>query len=577
MNDAETERNAQRAARRRALDLSSSAVTVLALAAVAVRFATRWAAHVELFALLDQVLLLYFLGEVFLRFLLAERVRDQLRQRWYDLLVVPAVMHWGFGAHLATVWFLVRQGVLVLVRLRRTRGARWLGSLLWLHPARLMVSSFAAVILVGALLLSLPQASAAPEAVRPVDALFTATSAVCVTGLIVKDTGGDFTLFGQMVILVLIQLGGLGIMTFSVSLALVLGRTLSKSRAVVMQDMLDQESVREVFNLVRFLAAATLVIEAAGALALFTCFARRQGLTLATLPRLAHSAVFHSVSAFCNAGFSLYSTSFEAWRSDVWVNGIIASLIVLGGLGFPVLRDLALVGKRRRLREERGPRLRMQTKVVLWTSAVLIVVGAVVFYFVDAGDTLAGHPFGTRALASLFQSVTARTAGFNTVRIASVGHAGLLLLLVLMFIGASPGSTGGGVKTTTAATLWSAGWSTLRGRPRTEMFRRTVPRGVVRRAVALLTCSALALAVAGVALMSVEDQPFRDLVFELFSAFGTVGLSTGATPKLTDAGRLIITAVMFVGRLGPLTLALLFVGEARQASYAYPEERLMIG
>jgi len=219
----------------------------------------------------------------------------------------------------------------------------------------------------------------------------------------------------------------------------------------------------------------------------------------------------------------------------------------------------------------------MQTKVVLATSAVLILGGAGFFYLLEASRTLAQQPTGARVLASLFQSVTARTAGFNTVDIGQVGNAGLLVLMVLMFIGASPGSTGGGIKTTTAAVVWAATWSALRGRSRVEMFRRSVPRTVIRRAIALMTLSTLLLAGMGLLLMSVEDQPFEKLAFELVSAFGTVGLSAGATAKLTVAGRLIITAMMFIGRVGPVTLALVFLSDAPQASYAYPEERLMIG
>lgn len=578
MGDPDTQADARGRGALRVLSVAGPVVTGAVAAGLAVRFGTRWALeHDALFLTLDALVLVYFVADVALRAALAPRRLPHLRRRWFDLIVVLPLVQVPMGLGTAGAWFLVRQVAALGAASARTRPVARLASQLWLHPARLMVGSFAGAILAGTLLLSTPWASSSGTPVRPVDALFTATSATCVTGLIVKDTGSDFSLFGQTVILVLLQLGGLGIMTFSVSLALVLGRGLSKRRAVVMQDLLDQESVRDLLGLVRFIAVVTLLIEAAGAVALFACFASRQGLTWATAPRLAHVAVFHSISAFCNAGFSLFRTSFQGWQGDVWVNGVLAVLIVVGGLGFPVLRDLMLLGRRRRLAAGRAPGLRTHTKVVLVTSAALIVVGAVVFYFVDASHTLGGQPPRSQVLASFFQSITARTAGFNTVHIGSVGHAGLLLLMLLMFIGASPGSTGGGVKTTTAAAVWSSAWAALRGRPRAELFRRTVPRDVVRRAVALLTFSVLVLAVAGIALMSVEEQPFEDLAFELVSAFGTVGLSTGATPLLTDAGRLIITALMFIGRLGPLTLALLFVGEARHAAYAYPEERMMIG
>ena len=451
-----------------------------------------------------------------------------------------------------------------------------------------MVLSFAATIAVGTVLLSLPVASAMGERVAPVDALFTATSATCVTGLIVLDTGRDFSLFGQVVILILLQLGGLGIMTFSVSLLLAVGGSISKSREVVMRDMLDQESIGDVMVLIRFILVVTFVLEAAGAVALFFCLGAHpdHGYTAGTF----YEAVFHSVSAFCNAGFSVYNDSLETFAGRPSVNGVMSALIVIGGLGFPVLRDLLLTVRGRRLRAGLPPRLRTQTKVVLATSAVLLVAGAAVFYVADAGHTLRGPSVGDRLLASWFQSVTARTAGFNTVPIGRVGQGALVLLMALMFIGASPGSTGGGVKTTTAAVLWQAMVSAFRGRREVEVFQRTVPRAIVRRAVALVVLSVLVIVLATIALMTWGEAPaaagnpeglkpagFEDYLFEAFSAFGTVGLSTGATRQLTQAGKLIVTALMFVGRLGPLTLALSLLGEARRADYAFPEERLMVG
>ena len=265
------------------------------------------------------------------------------------------------------------------------------------------------------------------------------------------------------------------------------------------------------------------------------------------------------------------------YRGDVWVNVVMTSLIILGGLGFPVLRDLVTTLGGRKLAQGRAPRLRTHTKLVLTTSAALIVLGAVVFYVAERQGTLAGMAPEEKVLACYFQSVTARTAGFNTVEIGRLGGAALVVLMFLMFVGASPGSTGGGVKTTTFAILVQAMRASLRRRPEVELFRRTVPAVVVRRAVALVVLAALLVTATMIALMCVERQPFEVLAFETFSAFGTVGLSAGATAKLTTAGRLIITGLMFVGRLGPLTLALWLLGEARPAAYRYPEERVMVG
>ena len=520
----------------------------------------------------DRGLLAYFAASAVARVLLTGSKLEWLRGRWFDLVIVIPLLELTVGG-LAAPWYLVRQVAALIGAFAKTKRAERLVSQLRLHPARLMVGSFAFAIAIGTVLLSLPLASATGESIRAIDALFTSTSATCVTGLIVLDTGSDFSLFGQLVILVLLQLGGLGIMTFSVSLVLAVGGTISKSREVVMRDMLDQESVQDVLALVRFILVVTFVAEAGGALVLFFCFGAHSGYS----PRTLYEAVFHSVSAFCNAGFSVFRTSLEAFRADVWVNGVMSALIIVGGLGFPVLRDLLMMGAGRRLGAGLSPRLRTQTKVVLTATAVLLVGGTAFFYVVDAGDTLRGLPTGERLLASWFQSVTARTAGFNTVRIGAVGHAGLLVLICLMFVGASPGSTGGGVKTTTAALLWQAMRAAFRGRREVELFQRTVPRELVRRAVALVVLSVLVLAVTTIALMTVEDQPFEAIAFEATSAFGTVGLSTGATPNLTDAGRLIVTVLMFVGRLGPLTLALSLVGDVRPAAYRYPDERLMVG
>ena len=558
---------------RRVFGVVGALVTVAVLAQIAVRFTTPWGrAHEALLRRLDHALLAYFVLDVLAHMLLTEGKLAWLRVRWFDLIVFIPFLELAFGGWTAP-WFLVRQVGVLLGAFAETRPARRLVSQLRLHPARLMVGTFAAAIAVGTVLLSLPVASATGQAIRLIDALFTATSATCVTGLIVLDTGKDFSLFGQVVILILLQLGGLGIMTFSVSLVLALGGRISKSREVVMRDMLDQESLDDVLKLIRAILIITFLAELAGALALFLRLGDLRGHST----RVLYESVFHSVSAFCNAGFSVYSDSLEKFRGDLWITGVMSALIIVGGLGFPVLRDLLLFRRSSRRKAGLAPRLKTQTRVVLTTTAILLVAGTAVFFLVDGDETLKGLPTGERLLASWFQSVTARTAGFNTVRIGHVGHAALLVLIALMFVGASPGSTGGGVKTTTIAVLWQAMLSAFRGREEVELYGRTVPRGIVRRAVALVVLSGAVLVVTTIALMAVEGQPFRDIAFEAMSAFGTVGLSTGATPNLTDAGRLIVTALMFVGRLGPLTLALSLVGDVRPAAYAYPEERLMVG
>jgi len=558
----------------KALGALGAAAAVATAVGAAARFGSRWGAgHERLFAIADLALVAFFVADVALRLWLSPARLRHLRTRWFDLLVVGAVAveatlgRWGWA------WFLAREVLAAGSAFRTTPFYRRLVSRLRLRPAGMLVGSFAAAIAVGTLLLALPVATPGPGGLNIVDSLFTATSATCVTGLIVRDTGRDFTLFGQLVILVLIQLGGLGIMTFSVSLVLALGRRLSKSREVVMRDVLDQESIEEVLSLVRFIAVATLVVEAAGAVALFFGLGAHRGYSL----RTAYEAIFHSVSAFCNAGFSLFSDSMMRYRGDLWVNLVMTALIIVGGLGFPVLRDLVTTLSGRKQAGGRAPRLRTHTKLVLTTSLVMIAAGGALFYAAEWDGCLAGMSAREKILACYFQSVTARTAGFNTVDIGGLGGAALVALMCLMFIGASPGSTGGGVKTTTFAILVQAMRTSLRRRPEVEMFRRTVPSEVVRRAVALVVLAAFLVVATMIALMCVEPQPFHVLAFETFSAFGTVGLSAGATPNLTTAGRLIITGLMFAGRLGPLTLALWLLGEARPAAYRYPEERVMVG
>jgi len=564
---------------RRVVSGAADAIGWLATLAI-VACGAWWATHeatdarLALLSVLDVALLVFFAADVALRVVLARGRMAALGGRWFDLAVVPALLQALAGEPLVWPWFLLRQALALGAMAARLRASRQLLARFWGHPGPLLVGSFAGAIAVGTALLSLPVASTSGESIGLVDALFTSTSAVCVTGLIVKNTGADFTHFGQLVILALIQLGGLGIMTFSVAMLLLMGRRLAAAHGVAMRQVLDQESGREVQQLLRFIVRVTFGVEAAGAAVLFVCLASREGYTA----RCAYHAVFHAVSAFCNAGFSLYGNSFEAFRGHVGLNLAVTSLIIVGGLGFPVLRDLMVMGRRRRMGEGRSVRLHTGTRVVLTTSAVLIVLGAVLFYSLERGSTLGNAGPGERVLASYFQSVTARTAGFNTVDIASVRTPVLVVLMFLMFIGASPGSTGGGVKTTTAAILFQAMRSAFRRRPEVEFFGRTVPRAAIRRATALVTLSALLLVAGAVALTAIEPgKPFEKLLFEEISAFGTVGLTTGITPLLTAPGKLVVIMLMFTGRVGPLTLMFSLLGESRPARYKYPETHIMVG
>jgi len=455
------------------------------------------------------------------------------------------------------------------------------------RPGTTLVYSFLVIIIIGTSLLASPRASAG-EPIGFVDALFTATSATCVTGLVVRNTGADFSLFGQAVILVLIQIGGLGLMTFTAFFAFLLGRRLSVKESVVMQDVLNAEIVGRISRLIVSIIGLTLAIEAIGAAVMFACW---PDVTLGVGDRLYYS-VFHAISAFCNAGFSLYATSFEAFSSSAPFVLTAAILIILGGLGFGVLvnvlsflrpgRGAAMtVGEeleRLRTGDRKPRRLTLHSKIVLLASAVLIVTGMILFLSVERGSGMGDVPWPQRVLSAFFQSVTARTAGFNTVRIGGLAHPALFLLYVLMFIGASPGSTGGGVKTSTFAINVFAIVAALRNRSNVEVFKRTIPAGVVRRAFLVLTMGVVVVTVSTFLLLACEDAPFREVAFEAMSAFGTVGLSAGITPALSIPGRIIIATTMLVGRIGPLTLVVALSSRlAREEAYEYPAERVTIG
>ncbi len=520
------------------------------------------------------VVLVLFLTHVALSFIRSKSKREHLKHNWLDLIVFIPLVQFYQGIQSSPFSIIVRQVVIVFIVISRTRKANKLVSLLGLKPAQLMLTSFGAAICVGTILLMLPAATVSGVRTSLVDALFTATSATCVTGLIVKDTAVYFSPFGQCVILALIQIGALGIMTFSVSLAIFAGKRVEMQRQIEMQEMLDQDTLMSIRDLLKFIVRMAFAFEIAGAVALFFAWRGKIGGTGLT----AFHAVFHSVSAFCNAGFSTFSDSLVRFSGDIPTNVAIMVLIAFGGLGFTVVRDL--MGNLRERTFRRSPRvlsLRVQTKIVLAVSATLTVAGAVLFYALERDSLLAGAGIKDSILVSLFQSVTTRTAGFNSCDFGSLSSAALMVVIILMFIGASPGSTGGGIKTTTVAVLWSAIASGLRKRTDAELCRRTIPNEVIQKALSVLIISLVVVLVFGLVLLYYEKQSFVSVMFETVSAFGTVGLSTGITPRLSTAGKVAVTLLMFTGRLGPLTIAYAFLRQRRPAPYRYAEERVMIG
>jgi trk system potassium uptake protein TrkH len=448
-----------------------------------------------------------------------------------------------------------------------------------LSPASALTLFFALSILVGAILLATPLASNGPS-LSFVDALFTATSAQCVTGLTVVDTGTTFSLFGQLVILVLMQLGGLGITTFSVYLFIYLRTGVGLRDRWIIHETLVHTPVRSLKELVRAVIHLTLVVEAIGAACLALVFVPRFG----WVQGLYH-ALFHAVSAFCNAGFSLFSDSLIGFRNDPVVNLTIMILIILGGLGFLVIKELLDI--RQRLRSGRRWRLSLHSKLVLATSGILLMSGWVAIFLLEIGNgTFRQAPLGEVLWVTLFQSVTTRTAGFNSIDLNALGVPTIVLMMALMFIGASPGSTGGGVKTTSLAVFVATLYSRLKGYRVTSICRRTIPEETVSKTLTLFLIAGLWIGMMTFFVLLVEvsgpmaAQPhgvFLDYLFEVVSAFGTVGLSLGVTAKLTVLGKLLITLLMFVGRIGLLTFAFVVIKQAGRDGTLYAEENIMIG
>lgn len=444
---------------------------------------------------------------------------------------------------------------------------------------RILVASFIGLILLGTAGLLLPGVTVSgKEPFGVIDSLFTATSAVCVTGLTVRDTGNDLSFFGQLIVLILIQLGGLGILTFSTFfLVSRTGRLGLAGRGLIEQTHGALPYIHPI-GLLKHVFLYTAAIEGAGATVLTWRFAQDY-----PLPRALWLGVFTSISGFCNAGFSLFSDSLVGYQDDPVINLTMMGLIILGGLGFVVLADLTAFAKSPNWRQYR---LSLHSRVVLITTACLIASGALFFCLIEMGGPNMGGSVYSTFIRGAFLSVTTRTAGFNTVDLAQLTNSSIMIIMILMVIGASPGSTGGGVKTTTAAALFSLLRSRMRSRPSTEVLDRALPDEVVGKALASLAGFLISAVVALILLEATETQllphgevrgVFMAHVFEVLSALGTVGLSLGLTPELSPMGRLVITICMFLGRLGPVVVGSSFIGRRRPVPYSLPEESIIIG
>lgn len=451
------------------------------------------------------------------------------------------------------------------------------------NASRLIFLSFLGTILAGAFLLTLPFATQTPGCMNVVDALFTAASATCVTGLIVVDTGSYFTPFGKTVILVLIQLGGLGIMTMSTFFLIMLGRRLTMKDRITMRDTLGEKEIKGVKGLILMIVGMTILLEAIGAALLTLRFFRVYHYPI---NKAIIHGIFHSVSAFCNAGFSLYHDSLMRFGGDWAITGIMGGLVLLGGIGFVVWYNLTHWYFWRRDRTRRG-RLRLQTKIALAMSGILLVIMFLFLLAVEWNNTLEGLTVGEKICRSMFQAITPRTAGFNTMPIDRLNPATLWITIVMMFIGASPGSTGGGIKTCTFAVILATVYRMVKGKRQVVIRKKSIAEHISTKAISIAVISLVVIFIACTLLLLVESTTSRQycgnsymgsLIFESVSAFGTVGLSVGVTPHLSYLGKIVIILTMYVGRIGPLTLALL-IGRKVQppAVIRYPEESVMVG
>lgn len=437
------------------------------------------------------------------------------------------------------------------------------GSVIHLNPPQILALSYLLLILIGTCLLKFPFAT--NENLSWLDSLFTATSAITVTGLIVVDTGSHFTLFGQMVIMTLIQLGGLGLMTFAVLAVIVLGKKIGLHQRLIVREAFNQTSLGGIIRLVKTIVFFTFIIQLIAIIFLSIRWIPDFGLWKGI-----YYSIFHTVSAFNNAGFSLWSNSLSAYVGDPFVNIMITFLFITGGVGFTVLADLK--------HTKTFHRLSLHSKLMIVGTLIINVIAFFIIFVLEYSNpaTLGNLPLGEKLLGAYFQAVTPRTAGFNTIEIGNMTTGSLLLMLLLMFIGAGSASTGSGIKVTTFIVMVLATLTFLKGREETVVFERTIKQHTILRALAIIVISNLFIFITLFILSITENAPFLTILFEVFSAFGTVGLSMGLTSELSTIGREVIILLMFIGRIGPLTLAF-SLARPKKSNIRYPGDDVFTG
>jgi potassium uptake TrkH family protein len=506
-------------------------------------------------------------------------------------ILLDMISNWIFGVH-GIKWFGEQIGmtnlisfyvlfiqlyflVIVLIELTRAGG---IFRLLRLSPPALLILSFLILIVSGTALLLLPEMSVSSEHMHFADALFTSISASCVTGLVVVDTASYFTTKGQFIIMVLMQLGGLNIISFASVIALFGRSGIGLTHQSILKENMSGDSLLSTRKLIRQIFLFSFVLELIGAVLIFMLWGPKVPFNDLG-DRIFHS-IFHSISAFNNAGFSLFSDGlFETYLQKAYLlHIVIALLIFMGGLGFPVMQDLFDPKRMRERAAHPWRAYRVSTKIALYASIILVLFGAATFFFAEMGNTMSGMNFGERVITSIFQSITTRTAGFNTVDIGSLGRFSLILFMFLMFIGASSASTGGGIKTSTFTAIFLSAFSTIRGKKRPEFLKHTFTEDTIFKAHSIFLFSAtFVFVMIGLLSLTEPDIDILRLAFEEVSAFATVGLTTGITSELSMAGRVIIMASMFIGRIGTLTLFIALSNRRTSSAYTYPSANLIVG
>lgn len=435
-----------------------------------------------------------------------------------------------------------------------------------LNPPRVLALGFGMLILLGAILLNLPIATQTGERVGFINAFFTSSSAVCVTGLVVKNTAEYWSNFGHVVIISLIQMGGLGFMTMATIVALLVGKKITFTERLVIKEQLNQETMTGLVKLTKYVIGATFLVEGLGAIFLSTKFIPMYG-----LGKGLWFSVFHAISAFCNAGFDIMGSSLEPYVGDLTLNLTLATLVILGGLGFSVYIDIS--------RNRKFGRLKLHSKLVIVMTILLLVLGTVLIFITESQnpETMLNFTPKEKIVSSFFQSAISRTAGFNSINLSGMRESTVIIIIMLMFVGGSPGSTAGGVKTTTFGVLLFTTRAVIRGDKDVTIFKKRINQSIVNRSLAIFMVGILLVLSLTLFLTFTEDANFLDLLFETTSAFATVGLSRSLSPNLTNIGKIVIALTMYAGRVGPLTMAFAFAQKERAGNFRYSEGNITVG